>query len=95
MKKFLIKFSNCEIIQADKLLHFSFEFLLTALFAVLLNIIGIVRFRITALIVFVVVLGFLKEAFDKYYKPNGKWDWFDIYYGIAGGLLFVLVNEYL
>ena len=95
MKKFLIDFSNCDIIKADKMLHFSFEFVLTVIFAFFLSVIGFLNNRKIILIIFVIALAIAKELFDKYYKPNGKWDWFDIYYGVAGGLLYVLISDYL
>lgn len=93
MKKFLVSFSNCEIIAADKMLHFSFEFLLTAFFLVFLNLLGVKSNQKIYLFIFAVLLAFAKELFDKYYKPNGKWCWFDIYYGIAGGVLFILIYK--
>lgn len=95
MKQFLTRLSNGEIIKADKLLHFSFEFLFTALFSVVIKAVGIESNFKLILFSFVVLLGFAKEVFDKYYKINGSWDWADIWYGIGGGMIFVLIYDYL
>ena len=93
MRKFLTKFSNCEIIGADKLLHFTFEFMFTAFLLIFLNLVGIRTHVKIYLIIFVFLLAFAKEIFDKYYKINGSWCWYDIIYGVLGGLLFVFIYD--
>ena len=78
----LIKFLNGEIIAVDKMLHFSFSFIIASFF-------------INPLVSVIVVLAvnILKELFDKY-KKKTKFDAYDILSGLLGGL-FYITTQYL
>ena len=78
----LIKFLNGEIIAVDKMLHFSFSFMIASLF---IN----PWIAVTA----VLVINILKELFDKYIKKT-KFDAYDILSGLLGGL-FYITTQYL
>lgn len=96
MKKWLIKFMDGDIIKVDKMLHFTVEFMLTAIFMALLNIFEVFQdvYRLPIGVLFVIVLGVLKEWFDMKVKKSG-WDTIDLVYGIAGGFLFLIILRFL
>lgn len=96
MKAWLIKFMDGDIIKVDKMLHFLVEFVAVALFMALLNIFGLFQGeqRLYAGVIFVVVLGLLKEWFDMKVKKSG-WDTIDLLYGLAGGFLFLIILRFL
>ena len=79
----LIKFLNGEIIAVDKMLHFSFSFIIASFF-------------INPLVSVIVVLAvnILKELFDKY-KKKTKFDAYDILSGLLGGLFYILTQYIL
>ena len=79
----LIKFLNGEIIAVDKMLHFSFSFIIASFF-------------INPLVSVIVVLAvnILKELLDKY-KKKTKFDAYDILSGLLGGLFYILTQYIL
>lgn len=79
----LIKFLNGEIIGVDKMLHFSFSFIIASFFTN--HIIGLSV---------VLAVGIAKEIFDKY-KKKTKFDTYDIIAGLSGAGFYILTQYIL
>lgn len=77
---YFIRLTNGDIIKVDKMLHFSFSFIIASLFtSTLLSMVA------------VILLGTVKELFDRYIKKT-KFDIWDLTSGILGGLLYLTIN---
>ena len=94
MKKFLIKLANCEIIQADKILHFSLTFILAAIYCAILKSMFHVEPSNLGIVLFSFLIAIIKEIFDKYFK-GGHFCWWDILSGMLGAFFFILVIQYI
>lgn len=85
MKKLIdytIRLTNGDIIKVDKMLHFSFSFIIAAMFQS--YFIGMIA---------VAVIAILKELFDLYIVKT-KFNTFDVIAGLLGGILYIIINNF-
>lgn len=90
MKRLTLDFFSCELIAADKLLHFSFKFIfayITVFFAEMFiySKENVIFFTI----VFSFLLSLFKEVFDKFFR-KAEFCWYDILAGMLGAGFFLL-----
>ena len=78
--QFLTKLTNGEIIELDKMLHFSFSFIVASFFM-----------NPYYSVVAVLIVNILKELFDKYQKKT-RFDIYDILAGVLGAGFYLLTQ---
>lgn len=92
MKNFLIRLVNCQIIGADKILHFCFCYIISHILdLVTRNVINNINYSFFLIIVFSFLLSLLKEFFDKYIK-HSNFCWYDILSGMIGCFFYILTK---
>lgn len=78
--QFFIKLTNGEIIKVDKMLHFSFSFIIASFFLNPYYSVAVV-----------LIINISKELFDKYQKKT-KFDTYDILAGVLGAGFYLLTQ---